>query len=79
MPGARWTRCRCPEAAAPALAAAATRAVRRLAAAGGVTAEVPSDVRQHGNDRLVIAGGAIALLLLIGAGFGVRRLLAHRP
>ena len=31
----------------PALAAAATRAVRRLAADSGVTAEVPTSSRQH--------------------------------
>ena len=67
-----------PGAGGPALAAAATRAVRRLAADAGVTAEVPSSSDSTSNDRLVIAGAAIVLVLLILAGFGVARLLARR-
>ena len=67
-----------PGSGGPALAAAATRAVRRLAAAGGVTAEVPSSSDSTSNDRLVIAGAALGLVLLILAGFGIRRLLARR-
>jgi hypothetical protein len=67
-----------PGGGGPALAAGATRAVRRLAADAGVTAEVPSSSDSTSNDRLVIAGAAVAFLLLILAGFGVRRLLARR-
>lgn len=67
-----------PGTGGPALAAAATRAVRRLAADAGVTAEVPSASDSTGNDRLVIAGAAIGVVLLVLAGFGVRRLLARR-
>jgi hypothetical protein len=66
-----------PGAGGPALAAAATRAVRRLAADSGVTAEVPPSTESTTDDRLVIAGAAIGLVLLILAGFGVRRLLAR--
>jgi hypothetical protein len=62
----------------PALAAAATRAVRRLAADSGVTAEVPSSSESTTDDRLVIAGAAVGLVLLILAAFGIRRLLARR-
>ena len=54
------------------------RAVRRLAADAGVTAEVPSASDSTSNDRLVIAGAAIGVVLLVLAGFGVRRLLARR-
>jgi hypothetical protein len=67
-----------PGAGGPALAAGATRAVRRLAAGAGVTAEVPPSSASTSNDRLVIAGAAVAFVLLILAGFGVRRLLARR-
>ena len=67
-----------PGPGGPALAAAATRAVRRLAAANGVTAEAPQTSKSTTNDRLVIAGGAIGLVLLILAGLGLRRLLARR-
>jgi hypothetical protein len=67
-----------PGGGGPALAAAATRAVRRLAAGAGVTAEVPPSSDSTSNDRLVIAGAAVAFVLLILAGFGVRRLLARR-
>lgn len=67
-----------PGAGGPALAAAATRAVRRLAAESGVTAEIPSSSKSTTDDRLVIAGAAVALVLLILAGLGVRRLLARR-
>jgi hypothetical protein len=62
----------------PALAAAATGAVRRLAADAGVSAEVPKSSDSTTRDRLVIAGGAIALVLLVLAAIGARRLLAHR-
>jgi hypothetical protein len=62
----------------PALAAAATGAVRRLAADAGVSAEVPKSSDSTTRDRLVIAGGAIALVLLVLAGIGARRLLARR-
>ena len=67
-----------PGAGGPALAAAATWAVRRLAAESGVTAEIPSSSKSTTDDRLVIAGAAVALVLLILAGLGVRRLLARR-
>jgi hypothetical protein len=67
-----------PGTGGPALAGAATRAVRRLAADAGVTAEVPSSSDSTSNDRLVIAGAAAGIVLLILAGFGVRRLLARR-
>jgi hypothetical protein len=67
-----------PGSGGPALAAAATRAVRRLAADSGVTAEIPSSSESTTDDRLVIAGAAVGLVLLILAGFGVRRLLARR-
>jgi hypothetical protein len=67
-----------PGSGGPALAAAATRAVRRLAAESGVTAEIPSSSESTTDDRLVIAGAAVGLVLLILAGFGVRRLLARR-
>jgi len=67
-----------PGADGPALAAAATRAVRRLAADAGVTAEIPSSSESTTNDRLVIAGAAVGLVLLILVGLGVRRLLARR-
>jgi len=62
----------------PALAAAATRAVRRLAANAGVTAEAPKSTDSTTDDRLIIAGAAAGLVLLVLAGFGVRRLLARR-
>jgi hypothetical protein len=62
----------------PALAAAATSAVRRLAADAGVKAEVPKSSDSTTRDRLVIAGAAVALVLLVLAGFGARRLLARR-
>jgi len=67
-----------PGGGGPALAAGATRAVRRLAADAGVTAEVPPTSDSTSNDRLVIAGAAVAFVLLILAGFGARRLLARR-
>jgi hypothetical protein len=62
----------------PALTAAATRAVRRLAADAGVNAQVPKSSDSTTRDRLVIAGAAIALVLLVLAGIGARRLLARR-
>jgi hypothetical protein len=66
-----------PGTGGPALAAAATRAARRLAADAGVTAEVPSSSGSTTGDRLVIAGAAIGLVLLIVAGLGAKRLLAR--
>ncbi len=62
----------------PALAAGATRAVRRLAASSGVIAEAPKSTDSTTDDRLIIAGATVGLVLLILAGFGVRRLLARR-
>jgi hypothetical protein len=62
----------------PALAAAATRAVRRLAANSGVNAVAPKSSDSTTDDRLIIGGAAVGLVLLILAGFGVRRLLARR-
>jgi len=64
-----------------ALAAAATRAVRKLAAQEGVHAVVPpptSTSSSSTNDRLIIAAavGGIALLILLG--MGLRRVLASR-
>jgi hypothetical protein len=67
-----------PGQGGPALAAAATRAVRRLAAASGVNAVAPKTSDSTTSDRLVIAGAAVGLLLLILAGVGARRLLARR-
>lgn len=67
-----------PGTGGAALTAAATRAVRRLAADSGVTPEVPSRSESTTDDRLVITGAALGLVLLILAGLGVRRLLAHR-
>jgi hypothetical protein len=62
----------------PALAAGATRAVRRLAANSGVIAEAPKSTDSTTDDRLLIAGATVGLVLLILAAFGVRRLLARR-
>jgi hypothetical protein len=61
-----------------ALTAAATRAVRRLAADSGVIADVPSTSQSTTDDRLVITAAALGLVLLILAGLGVRWLLARR-
>ena len=60
-----------------ALAAAATRAVQRLAAQAGVRVEIPaaSSGDSSTSDRLLIAAIAGGVLLLILAGVLVRRLL----
>ena len=67
-----------PGSGGPALAAAATQAVRRLAASSGVTAVAPKSSDSQTSDRFVIAGAALGLLLLVLAGVGARRLLARR-
>ncbi len=58
-----------PGAGGPAIAAAATRAVQRLAAREGVQLELPvAQAEDHTTrDRLVIAGIAAGVLVLIGA------------
>jgi hypothetical protein len=63
-----------------ALAAAATRAVQRLAAQSGVRVELPvvSSGDSSTRDRVVIAAIAGGLVLLFLAGFLARRLLARR-
>jgi hypothetical protein len=63
-----------------ALAAAATRAVQRLAAHEGVRIEIPaaSSGDSSTSDRIVIAAIAGGLVLLILVGFGARRLLTRR-
>jgi hypothetical protein len=63
-----------------ALAAAATRAVQRLAAQSGVRLELPaaSTGGSANSDRLVIAAIAGGLVLLFLAGLAAKRLLAHR-
>src|SRR4051794_21532277 len=67
-----------PGAGGPAIAAAATRAVQRLATQEGVQLELPSArVEDHTTrDRLAVAGIAAGVLLLIGAGVLLRRRLA---
>ena len=67
-----------PGDSGPELAAAATRAVRRLAADAGVNAEVPEVSDSTTRDRLVIAGAAVGLVLLVLAGFGASRLRTRR-
>jgi hypothetical protein len=67
-----------PGSGGPALAAAATRAVRRLAANSGANAVAPKSTDSTTDDRLIVAGAAVGLVLLILAGLGVRRLLARR-
>lgn len=62
-----------------ALAAAATRAVQRLAAQSGVRLEVAAAKKSGTNsDRIVIAAIAGGLALLLLAGVAARRLLARR-
>jgi len=63
-----------------ALAAAATRAVQRLAAREGVHVEIPPATSggSSTSDRIVIAAIAGGLVLLILVGFGARRLLTRR-
>ena len=63
------------------LAAAATRAVRKLAAQEGVHAVVPppaSDSSSSTDDRLIIAAAAGGIALLILLGMGLKRMLASR-
>jgi hypothetical protein len=64
----------------PALAAAATRAVQRLAAQSGVRVAIPpaSSGDSSTSDRIVIAAIAGGLVLLILVGFAARRLLTRR-
>jgi len=63
-----------------ALTAAATQAVRKLAAANGVRAEIPPPPSSDSStdDRLIIAAAAGGIALLILAGMGIKRLLARR-
>jgi len=64
-----------------ALAAAATRAVRELAASQGVHAVVPppaSTSSSSTDDRLIIAAAAGGIALLILLGMGLKRVLASR-
>ena len=64
-----------------ALAAAATRAVRELAASQGVHAVVPPSAAKSSSstdDRLIIAAAAGGIALLILLGMGLKRVLASR-
>jgi hypothetical protein len=69
-----------PESSGTAIATAATRAVQLLAARKGVRLEIPpAQAEDHTmRDRLVIAGIAGGVVLLIGAGVLLRRRL-RRP
>jgi hypothetical protein len=70
-----------PGSGGAALAAAATRAVRKLATQEGVHAVVPASASGSSsstNDRLIIAAAAGGIALLILAGMGLRRVLAAR-
>jgi hypothetical protein len=69
-----------PGAGGPALAAAATRAVRRLAAESGVHVAIqkPSSGSSATSDRIVIAAIAGSFVLLLLGGFAVRRFLTRR-
>jgi len=60
-----------------ALAAAATRAVRKLAAQNGVQVEIPAATSstKTSHDRLVLVAIVGAIVVLVGVGFGIRRLL----
>jgi hypothetical protein len=61
------------------LAAAATRAVQRLAAHSGVRVEIPAASSGNSNsDRIVIAAVAGGLVLLVLSGAAARRRLARR-
>jgi hypothetical protein len=68
-----------PEGGA-ALTAAAARAVQRLAAQNGVRVEIPpvASGTSQTNDRIIIAGIAGGLVLLLLCGFAARRILARR-
>ena len=63
-----------------ALVAAASRAVQRLAAQNGVRVAIPpvASGGSETNDRLIIAGIAGGLVLLVLIGFAARRILARR-
>ena len=63
-----------------ALPAAAPRAVQRLAAQNGVRVVIPpvASGNSQTNDRIIIAGIAGGLVLLLLGGFGARRILARR-
>jgi uncharacterized iron-regulated membrane protein len=72
-----------PPSQAPDLAQAAVPAVERLAALKGVTVQAPPlDAGSGGDwrDRIVIALGGLAIVLLVAAGFVWRRraAAAHR-
>ena len=69
-----------PGEGGPALAAAATRAVRRLAAQDGVRVEIPAATSggSSNSDRIVIAAIAGGLALLILVGFLARRMLTRQ-
>ena len=62
------------------LTAAAARAVQRLAAQNGVQVAIPpvASGDSETNDRIIIAGIAGGLVLLLLCGFAVRRILARR-
>ncbi len=64
----------------PALAAAAIRAVQRLAAQAGVQLAIPkaSSGDNPTHDRIVLAVIAGGLVALVAAGFAARRLLVKR-
>jgi hypothetical protein len=68
-----------PGSGGPAMAAAATQAVQRLAAQKGVRLEVPSvkSADHTTRDRLMIAGIAVGVAALVGAGVLLRRRLAR--
>ena len=69
-----------PREGGAALTAAAARAVQRLAAQSGVRVEIPpvASGNSQTNDRIIIAGIAGGLVLLLLCGFAVRRVLARR-
>jgi len=70
-----------PGADGAALATAATRAVRELAAQEGVHAVVPASASSSSSstdDRLIIAAAAGGIALLILLGMGLKRVLAAR-
>ena len=69
-----------PQEGGAALTAAAARAVQRLAAQNGVRIEIPpvASGTSQTNDRIIIAGIAGGLVLLLLCGFAVRRILARR-
>jgi hypothetical protein len=60
-----------------ALAAAASRAVRKLAAQNGVRVEIPvaTSSQKTSHDRLLLVAIVGGIVLLVGAGYALRRLL----